>query len=728
MINRCIDDFLQRQLRGIDTLQKSQKSPPTLGHVDDEVINDFFIEPSRDRADTSHENSASLHRATSSPFISPRPHFKTRSPSDSRLSSRRPSYQDLRYSEFEPAQSTIQKTKPGLERRPSQGNSLEVPDYRTEEWQGYAGSDTEVPKRARRGHDGAIFRPVENYIAECFAGCAALNASFLTVRPPVTKAASEGSQTIPMISRRESDRETSNAPLSELDAKTLLLGDFAENGSWWTGSRPDNKMTRKERTRERSPDIRKGLVTLRSPRIQWHELAAWYELVINAGNDWRQRWLDIRPVGEDEESVRNLQKWTAIRIETLERDFLWARTHAQRALLKITENLLKRPKRPLKHAEDCRFLLMLLANPLLLPSTPAASPSQLSKPATSTPTPSSILASSENVSVSQHASQQSGLVMSGGPGHHAGLLKRIFGLLANVPNEIHHFLVAWFSRLPDQHFQDLVDLVGSFVTYRLSRQQRKTRSEAPNPTEGLVPSFSNLPATNSSAQFHAALGGRPTTSSRRGENKPNPATYGEDWQVRAAARVMALLFAANSGHPSKKRDTVPTDQGIQSAGLNAKHAAHAHGQIIPISNFYNTLLDYSDLVADFEAWESNRGKFSFCQYPFFLSIWAKIHIMEHDARRQMEVRAREAFFDSILSRKAVSQYLVLKVRRDCLVEDSLQSVSEVIGSGVEEIKKGLRIDFVGEEGVDAGGLRKEWFLLLVREIFDPHHGMCTSTT
>lgn len=144
--------------------------------------------------------------------------------------------------------------------------------------------------------------------------------------------------------------------------------------------------------------------------------------------------------------------------------------------------------------------------------------------------------------------------------------------------------------------------------------------------------------------------------------------------------------------------------------------------MLTTSDFYNTLLDYSDLIADFEAWESSRGKFSFCQYPFFLSIWAKIQIMEHDARRQMEVKARQAFFDSIMTHKSVNQYLVLKVRRECLVEDSLKGVSEVVGSGTEDIKKGLRIEFKGEEGVDAGGLRKEWFLLLVRDVFNPEHG------
>ena len=55
----------------------------------------------------------------------------------------------------------------------------------------------------------------------------------------------------------------------------------------------------------------------------------------------------------------------------------------------------------------------------------------------------------------------------------------------------------------------------------------------------------------------------------------------------------------------------------------------------------------------------------------------------------------------------------------------LRRISEVVGSGQGDIKKGLKIDFIGEEGVDAGGLRKEWFLLLIREVFDEAHGKYT---
>ncbi|KAF6522205.1 hypothetical protein HZS61_013733 [Fusarium oxysporum f. sp. conglutinans] len=160
-----------------------------------------------------------------------------------------------------------------------------------------------------------------------------------------------------------------------------------------------------------------------------------------------------------------------------------------------------------------------------------------------------------------------------------------------------------------------------------------------------------------------------------------------------------------------------------SGSAEGRSNVHSHGQILPTSDFYNSMIDYTDLVADFENWEARRSKFTFCQYPFLLSIWAKNHILEHDARRQMQSKARDAFFDSIMSRKAINQFLELTVRRDCLVDDSLKAVSEVIGSGSEDIKKGLRITFSGEEGVDAGGLRKEWFLLLAREVFNPDHGL-----
>lgn len=588
---------------------------------------------------------------------------------------------------------------------------------------GLDGSAAEDPESKAQSSQKpeSMFRPLENYIISSFRRTDCLNNSFTAARSHRT--ASEGHQQ--KTSLDTGNTSLSHAPTSELDPKTILLGDVAENGSWWTGNRGRGKRSTDEQTSGRSTSAAK------TPRIDWMELGEWYQVIIHAGESWRDKWSEMRPNdSQSRERPHYSRRWESTNLPILGQEIFNSRQNLQRTLLKATENLLKRPRRPLKQPDDVRFLLLLLANPMLYsptldnrrkPSVPSVPMSEKriigSKPADKT-----TIHSGHRRSPSEQKGSTSVQRNTSSPGRHSGIIKRILGLLSNLPNECHQLLVSWFSRLPEDHFQRTVDLIGRFVTYRLTRQHGRQRNEPAKPGNGLVPNFSSTGGT-SSAQLHAELTAR--ESSRPADNKKkNTVVYDEDWQIRAAARVMSLLFAANDTNLSKKRGGIQYEQRVTSATLSAKHHAYNHGQIIPISSFYNTLLDYSDLLADFDSWESRRGKFSFCQYPFFLSIWAKIHILEHDARRQMEVKAREAFFDSILSRKAISQYLVLKVRRDCLAEDSLRGVSEVVGSGQEDIKKGLRIEFVGEEGVDAGGLRKEWFLLLVREVFDPHHGEC----
>ncbi|SPO05769.1 related to E3 ubiquitin protein ligase [Cephalotrichum gorgonifer] len=240
-------------------------------------------------------------------------------------------------------------------------------------------------------------------------------------------------------------------------------------------------------------------------------------------------------------------------------------------------------------------------------------------------------------------------------------------------------------------------------------------------TGGLIP---DLSAGRFVSVLHAALEGRQPNKHEKAKDKKS-LVYSDEWQLRAASRVMAMIFAANNRPTSLDRDS---SQSAPLAGDGREYSAQrdgigARGQIIPTSDFYNSLTDFADVIADFEAWEAKRATFAFCQYPFLLSISSKTEVLEHEARRQMKSKARDAFFDSILNRKNVNQHWVLNVRRDCLVEDSLKGVSEIIGSGSEDIKKSLRITFSGEEGIDHGGLRKEWFLLLVREVFNPDNGM-----
>src|SRR5205814_3694448 len=117
---------------------------------------------------------------------------------------------------------------------------------------------------------------------------------------------------------------------------------------------------------------------------------------------------------------------------------------------------------------------------------------------------------------------------------------------------------AWFSRFAEAQFRRTVDLVGGFVTYRLTRQHGRKLSGHHDPTDGLIPSFSGSGPRNS-AQLHAALGVQGiSTSSTSATTKPATKktslslAYSDDWQIRAAAKVMSILFSANSNGLARK--------------------------------------------------------------------------------------------------------------------------------------------------------------------------------
>ncbi|KAK2742494.1 putative E3 ubiquitin-protein ligase [Myotisia sp. PD_48] len=562
-----------------------------------------------------------------------------------------------------------------------------------------------------------IFHSLEVYIIACFDKSDILNNSFLTGRSHSARAASEGFQATAAdedIEVRPSTTALQQAPVSALDEKTLLLGNIAENGSWWTGNHPARHRSTNAHRSIKNIANKPNLVSSRSPRINWSELSQWYNMVLHAGESWYQAMKKI--TGDSPEATLLESKELA----HLNEEIMESQLHLRKTLLRSTERLLQRPKRPLVQPSDVRFLLMILENPLLysssmIPKSQSASKISISnntRPSKSPTRPVSRVPSASRAHRTIPASRSTGIF-----NHRYLVLKRTFGLLSNLPNECHHFLVSWLFRTSEDHLRRLVELVNSFITYRLSRvhKKQKNKPKASDDIGQFVPTFSS-PGAVTAAQLHTAL--QRDSDPKCTDDDKKFIKYGDDWQIRAASRVMALLFRANS-----TRNIARSNPLIASNRTDSPEAGGTNEGRIAINFFYNTRLDYVDLILDFETWESRGRSFSFCQYSFFLSIWAKIRILEYDARRQMEAKAREAFFDTILGKSPVSQYLVLKVRRDCLVEDSLQTVSEAVGSGPENIKKGLRVEFAGEEGIDAGGLRKEWFLLLVREVFDPHHGL-----
>ena len=114
----------------------------------------------------------------------------------------------------------------------------------------------------------------------------------------------------------------------------------------------------------------------------------------------------------------------------------------------------------------------------------------------------------------------------------------------------------------------------------------------------------------------------------------------------------------------------------------------------------------------------NLLRFSYCFFPFILNPSVKADILKVESLVQMRHELQDAFFRAMFA-GLQSPYLVIEVRRDYIIRDAMLQLER---TRTQDLKKQLRVQFVGEEGVDEGGVQKEFFQLIVREIFEPKYG------
>ncbi|ODV78553.1 uncharacterized protein CANTADRAFT_26604 [Suhomyces tanzawaensis NRRL Y-17324] len=308
------------------------------------------------------------------------------------------------------------------------------------------------------------------------------------------------------------------------------------------------------------------------------------------------------------------------------------------------------------------------------------------------------------------------------------VLKRCLGIISNIDSaKSSNYFASWISKLSEEELIIKIDLINLYITFHLRKYFNRTNNY-------------NARSKSVNGQAHPSdteymenwilkeeLEGRdplelPLSKSKstKSDTRIKLHQYGNDWHIKSAAKVLSIFVKANTIREVK----------------------------VPANNFYNSLVDFVNVKMDFDGWQSTRksrrasyspeadevqavleyihGKsmsesmsYYFCQYPFLISLGSKISILEYEARRQMERKAEEAFINSLDKRVAIDMYFRVKVRREYVVQDSLNCIK----SNPTNLKKSLRVQFLNEPGIDAGGLRKEWFSLLTKGIFSPQTGM-----
>lgn len=158
---------------------------------------------------------------------------------------------------------------------------------------------------------------------------------------------------------------------------------------------------------------------------------------------------------------------------------------------------------------------------------------------------------------------------------------------------------------------------------------------------------------------------------------------------------------------------------------------------IPFEEFQNEVLcdaieadedfmRYKTLMSNDKSFTANSLKtFSFIVHSFILTPSAKTLAMFFDSRVKMYTERRTTLLNMhFLGGSAMQHpYLKLKIRRDFLIDDALAELEMVAMSNPKDLKKQLFIEFDQEQGIDEGGVSKEFFQLIVEEIFNPDYGM-----
>ncbi|XP_017135445.1 E3 ubiquitin-protein ligase Nedd-4 isoform X10 [Drosophila miranda] len=81
----------------------------------------------------------------------------------------------------------------------------------------------------------------------------------------------------------------------------------------------------------------------------------------------------------------------------------------------------------------------------------------------------------------------------------------------------------------------------------------------------------------------------------------------------------------------------------------------------------------------------------------------------------------EYFKSHIRKPTNVPNKLEIRIRRTSILEDSYRIISSVTKTDL--LKTKLWVEFEGETGLDYGGLAREWFYLLSKEMFNPYYGL-----
>lgn len=169
---------------------------------------------------------------------------------------------------------------------------------------------------------------------------------------------------------------------------------------------------------------------------------------------------------------------------------------------------------------------------------------------------------------------------------------------------------------------------------------------------------------------------------------------------------------------------VQNDDGVLFGVLkvvNAMYQVNEDRKLVGEEKFYNEVLAVRrQFPTDIQRFYADKTN-TLLAMPFIIPLEVKRRFLKTEAQQEMDISAVQAMTQDLARGAQVTNTeLVIEVHRDNILVDSL---NQLMQASPADLKKRLHVKFVGEEGLDHGGVSKEWFQLVTREIFKPDNSM-----
>uniref|UniRef100_A0A8C4V8H5 HECT-type E3 ubiquitin transferase n=1 Tax=Falco tinnunculus TaxID=100819 RepID=A0A8C4V8H5_FALTI len=296
-------------------------------------------------------------------------------------------------------------------------------------------------------------------------------------------------------------------------------------------------------------------------------------------------------------------------------------------------------------------------------------------------------------------------------------------------------------------WEERQDILGR--TYYVNHEFRRTQWKRPTAQYVFWPKNSNIGSVQLEAQHVFTHRRQISEDTENLDNRDSPETAMETGQLSAVQSIPVgrqPQATSSDSSPQSSQQQPETEQGFLPKGWEVRHAPNGRPFFIDHNTKTTTWedprlkiaahprrkasLDPVDLGPLPPGWEERThtdGRIFFINHNTKRTQWEdprlqNVAITGPAVPYSRDYKRKYEFFRKKLKKQSdIPNRFEMKIHRTTILEDSYRRIIAV--KRADFLKARLWIEFDGEKGLDYGGVAREWFFLLSKEMFNPYYGL-----